>query len=117
MEAKKIRTSDDDKIIEELEKLIEQIKAGKVAHCEVRVAIIDDKKAKKKVVEEEEEEEKDECECEECKCDTPEDIFHDLGKTIGCMAYYELPLSLALVTKYNKAFLDILTKDDDDEDS
>lgn len=64
--------------------------------------------------------EEDECDgdCENCEnyVEDPEEVAEDLGKALGCMLYYNLPLPILLVHKYNKALFDI-GFDDEDEDS
>ena len=58
---------------------------------------------------EDEDDDEFECDgdCENCENyvpDDPEEVFEDLGKAIGCMVYYGLPLPFALVLKYNRSY-------------
>ena len=131
MEIKNLQTNDEGKFIEKLEDLLEKAKAGRVAKCQIRAAIIgeDDHKAtgfdevmkmmKSMFGDDDSDDDDDEkeCDCEECELeDTPEETFDDLRKAIGCMAYYGIPLPKALVAKYNNAYREKET-DADGEDS
>lgn len=70
---------------------------------------------------EDEEDEFCDGDCENCEGyaeeDDPEDVFEDLGKVIGCLVYYALPISPSLMFKYNEAYMDIRKKYADDKDS
>lgn len=134
MEVKRIRTSKDEDFVEQLEDLIEKVKAGKVKECKIAVLLAEGKKEKPDVDdlteedckrllraifadadEDDEGEDEDECDgdCENCENyveDDPEETFEDLGRAIGCLVYYGLSLPLGLVSKYNEAYMDILEK-------
>ena len=138
MEIKNLRTNDEGKFIEKLEDLLEKAKAGRVAKCSIRAAILEEPEAKSKdrkksEIEEmmemvksfcginddddDEDDEEEECDDEECELeDTPEETFDDLRMAIGCMAYYGIPLPKALVAKYNNAYWE-KNEDADGEDS
>lgn len=137
IEIKNLKTNDEGKFIEKLEDLLEKAKAGRVAKCSIRAAILEESEAKSKdrkksEIEEmmemvksfceinedgDDEDDEEECDSEECELeDTPEETFDDLRKAIGCMAYYGIPLPPALVTKYNDAYWE-KDKDADGEDS
>lgn len=60
---------------------------------------------------EDEDEDDDEFECDgDCEScenyvpDDPEEVFEDLGRAIGCLVYYNLPLSPTLIATYNEAY-------------
>ena len=134
MEVKHVRTSKDEEFVKHLEDLIEKVKAGEVEECKIGVLLTKDAEKKKKkhdvedlseedckkllhaIFDEDDEDENEEdvpvhpeCngDCESCENyveDNPEEVFDDLGRAIGCLVYYNLPLSPTLIATYNEAY-------------
>ena len=125
MEVKHLRTSKDEEFVKHLEDLIEKVKAGEVEECKIGVLLTKDAEKKKKnnvedLSEEDckkllhaifDEDDKDEpvCngDCESCENyveNDPKEVFDDLGRAIGCLVYYNLPLSPTLIATYNEAY-------------
>lgn len=144
MEVKRVRTSKDEEFIEQLEDLIEKVKAGEVEECKIGVLLTKDAEKKKKhnvedlseedckrllhAIFDEDDEDEDEEEpvcngdCESCENyveeeDDPEEVFDDLGRAIGCLVYYGLPLPSSLVIKYNDAYLEKKSNNANEEDT
>lgn len=143
MDIKRIRTSKDEEFVKHLEDLIEKVKAGEVEECKIGVLLTKDAEKKKKrnvedlseedckkllhAIFDEDDEEEDEEEpvcngdCESCENyveDNPEEVFDDLGRAIGCLVYYNLPLSPTLIATYNEAYFKAKEAEyADDEDS
>lgn len=110
METKRTVTSNEDEFVEQLKDLIAKVKAGQIEDCQIKVVLAKEEKP----VEDEEEDFECDGNCENCEHfeedDDPEEVFEDLGRTIGCLVYYNLSLPLGLVSKYNKAYLEVLEK-------
>ena len=131
MDIKRIRTSKDEEFVKHLEDLIEKVKAGEVEERKIGVLLTKDAEKKKKhdvedlseedckkllhaIFDKDDEDEDDEepvCngDCESCENyveeeDDPEEVFDDLGRAIGCLVYYNLPLSPTLIATYNEAY-------------
>lgn len=139
MEVKHVRTSKDEEFVKHLEDLIEKVKAGEVEECKIGVLLTKDAEKKKKhdvedlseedckkllhAIFDEDDEDEPVCngDCESCENyveDDPKEVFDDLGRAIGCLVYYNLPLSPTLIATYNEAYFK--TKEAeyaDDEDS
>lgn len=126
---KHVRTSKDEEFVKHLEDLIEKVKAGEVEECKIGVLLTKDAEKKKKrnvedlteedckkllhAIFDEDDEDEDEEEpvcngdCENCENyveDDPKEVFDDLGRAIGCLVYYNLPLSPTLIATYNEAY-------------
>lgn len=130
MDIKRIRTSKDEEFVKHLEDLIEKVKAGEVEECKIGVLLTKDAEKKKKkhnvedlseedckkllhAIFDEDDEDEPVCngDCESCENyvedeeeNNPEEVFDDLGRAIGCLVYYNLPLSPTLIATYNEAY-------------
>ena len=124
---KHVRTSKDEEFVKHLEDLIEKVKAGEVEECKISVFLTKDAEKKKKrsvedlseedckkllhAIFDEDDEDEPVCngDCENCENyveeeNDPEEVFDDLGRAIGCLVYYNLPLSPTLIATYNEAY-------------